>query len=187
MKNTMTPPDGNENGRHSSDGEANHHQLGEEKNDGTELTVPSAEGRPVDKNEPSSAENDTKNREEVTPNQGDIFDDLEALGQPLDEVIPSEKVLTSLPMRKPKRDEATDATSPKSKNSNLAGEKSAHLEISTSDGGVTTRKIVDTTVIDAIDLIVRVGDLYHDVQAFCLLRRELEDRTLRQAKQATAS
>jgi len=187
MNKTINPPDGNEDGRHNSDGEANHHQLGEEKNDGTELTVPSAEGHSVDKHSSSSVEHNTKNREEVTPKHSDIFDDLEALGRPLDEVIPSEKVLTSLPMRKPKRDEATEATSPKSKNSTLTGEKSAHLENSTSDGGVTTRKIVDTTVIDAIDLIVRVGDLYHDVQAFCQLRGELEDRTLRQAKQATAS
>ncbi|MDB4759248.1 hypothetical protein OAF99_02795 [Akkermansiaceae bacterium] len=105
MSKTMSPPDGNEDGRHNSDGEANRHQLGEEKNDGTELTVPSAEGRPVDKNEPTPSANDTKKNEDVTPNQGDIFDDLEALGRPLDEVIPSEKVLTSLPMRKPKKDE----------------------------------------------------------------------------------
>ncbi|MDQ8191572.1 hypothetical protein [Roseibacillus persicicus] len=105
MNTIMTPSDGEEDGRHISDGEVNHHQLGEGKNDGTELTVPSVEGCPVDKNKPASNENSIKNGEDVTPNKGDIFDDLAALARPVDEIIPSEKVLTSLPMRKPKRDE----------------------------------------------------------------------------------
>lgn len=44
MINSMTPPDGDEDGRHIHGGEANHHQLGEEKNDGTELKGSSLEG-----------------------------------------------------------------------------------------------------------------------------------------------
>lgn len=105
MTNIKTPPNGDKDGRYISDGEANHHLLGEGKNDSTELTVLSVEGCPVDKNKPTSAENCNKNGEDVTPNPGDIFDDLAALARPVEEIIPSEKVLTSLPMRKPKRDE----------------------------------------------------------------------------------
>lgn len=76
-----------------------------EKDDDTELTVPSAEGCPSDKTEPQSAENTSKTPAQVTSKDGDIFDDLNALGLSLDEVVPSQKLLTSLPIRKPKRDE----------------------------------------------------------------------------------
>ena len=73
--------------------------------DGTELTVPSEEGHPGVETEPTSSNKSSRNVEDVTPKSGDIFDDLAALGRPLDELLPSEKVLTSLPVRKPKRDE----------------------------------------------------------------------------------
>lgn len=105
MKNNTTSPleDDNE-GRHNSDGEASH-QLGEQKIDGTELTVPSMEGSRVDENQPASAVNDTTGIEAVTPKKRDIFDNLAALGRPIDEIIALEKLLTSLSVRKPKRDE----------------------------------------------------------------------------------
>lgn len=73
--------------------------------DGAELTAPSAEGHPVDENEPTSTEDDSLLECKVTPEKRDIFDDLAALGRPIDEIVPSEKILTSLPVRKPKRDE----------------------------------------------------------------------------------
>lgn len=95
MITTITPPDGDD----------DRYQLGEEKNDGAELTAPSTEGYPVDKNEPTSGTESSRTTEEVTSAKSDIFDDLIALGRPLDEVVPSEKVLTSLEVRKPKRDE----------------------------------------------------------------------------------
>jgi hypothetical protein len=102
--NTISPFEDDNDGRHASDGGACH-QLGEEKVDGTALTVPSVEGNRVEENQPVSAENDTTGEELVTPKMGDIFDDLAALGRPIDEIIASEKLLTSLPVRKPKRDE----------------------------------------------------------------------------------
>ena len=105
MHTTTTSPAVDDNdGRHFSDGETSH-QLGEQKNDGTELTVPSVEGSRVDKNQPASAVNDTKTPEAVTPNPRDIFDDLAAFGRPIDEIVPSEKLLTSLAVRKSKREE----------------------------------------------------------------------------------
>lgn len=105
MNKTTTCPSGDDNdGRHSSDGGASH-QNGKEENDGTELTVPSVEGNRVDENQPSSAQDNIQNTENVTPKKHDIFDDLAALGRPLDEVIASEKLLTSLLVRKPKADE----------------------------------------------------------------------------------
>jgi hypothetical protein len=76
-----------------------------EKSDGAEQTAPSTEGHSGVESETASTKNTNRNAEEVTPKKGDIFDDLAALGRPLDEVLPSEKVLTSLPVRKPKRDE----------------------------------------------------------------------------------
>ncbi len=105
MKHELASRNEEQDGRHNRGGEANYHQLGKGKNDGAELTAPSAEGRPVNENKPASAKDNTTNSEEVTPNTGDIFDDLAALGRPIDEIVPSEKVLTSLPVRKPKRDE----------------------------------------------------------------------------------
>ena len=105
MNTTKYSPDEDYNdGRHASDGEASH-QLGQEQNDGTELTVPSVEGNRVDENQPASAENNIQNAVNVTPKKHDIFDDLAALGRPLDEIIASEKLLTALPVRKPKREE----------------------------------------------------------------------------------
>lgn len=101
---TTSPPEDNDDARHDSYGETSH-QLGEEKIDGTELTVPSVEGSRVDENQPATAEKTIQNAENVTPKKRDIFDDLAALGRPLDELIPSEKLLTALPVRKPKRDE----------------------------------------------------------------------------------
>lgn len=105
MKKNKNPFNGKNDSPHNHGGETKPHQLGEEKSDGAELTAPSVEGHPVDENELASAKNDTTNSEEVTSNTGDIFDDLAALGRPIDEIVPSEKVLTSLPVRKPKRDE----------------------------------------------------------------------------------
>jgi hypothetical protein len=106
VKTTTTCPfeDDNNEGRHNSDGEASH-QLGVKKCDGAELTAPSMEGNRVDENQPTSAENGIQNTEDVTPKKHDIFDDLAALGRPLDEIIASEKLLTALPVRKPKREE----------------------------------------------------------------------------------
>lgn len=104
MKTTISPFEDDNDGRHASDGEAGH-QLGQEQNDGTELTVPSVEGSHVDENQPASAENNIQKTENVTLKKHDIFDDLAALGRPLDEIIASQKVLTSLPVRKPKKDE----------------------------------------------------------------------------------
>ncbi|MBX3742509.1 MAG: hypothetical protein KF712_16095 [Akkermansiaceae bacterium] len=103
---TTTPclPEDDNDGHHFSDGETSH-QLGEQKNDGTELTVPSVEGSRVDENQPATAVDDTRTPEAVTPKQRDIFDDLAAFGRPIDEIVPSEKLLTSLSVRKPKRDE----------------------------------------------------------------------------------
>ena len=101
---TTSPSEDDNDGRHFSDGEASH-QLGENENGGTELTVPPVEGSRVDENQPASAEKNTQNAENVTSKKHDIFDDLAALGRPLDEIIASEKLLTSLPVRKPKRDE----------------------------------------------------------------------------------
>jgi len=102
--NTTSPLEDNNDGRHASDGEARH-QLGEQKNDGAELTAPSVEGNRVDENQPSSAKNDTQIAENVTPKKHDIFDDLAALGRPIEEIVASEKLLTSLVVRKPKADE----------------------------------------------------------------------------------
>jgi len=96
MNTNTTCPAGDEDERH---------QLGGEKKDGTELTVPFVEGHPVDENEPASASHVSNVIENVTPIRGDIFDDLAALARPIDEIVPSEKVLTSLPVRKPKREE----------------------------------------------------------------------------------
>lgn len=105
MKNTTTNPTWDDNdGLHISEGEASH-QLGGHKNDGTELTVPSVEGSRVDENQPASAANNTRTSGSVTPEKRDIFADLAAFGRPIDEIIPSEKLLSSLPVRKPKRDE----------------------------------------------------------------------------------
>lgn len=55
MKTATNSPDEGEYGCHDSGGEARHNQLGEEKIDGTELTVPSAEGHPGDETEPAPA------------------------------------------------------------------------------------------------------------------------------------
>lgn len=96
--------DGDYDGPHFGEG-ATSHQLGEGKIDGTELTVPSVEGSRVDENQPASAENNSNGEEIVTPKVGDIFDDLKALGRPIDDIVASEKLLTSLPVRKPKADE----------------------------------------------------------------------------------
>jgi len=94
MKTTIDTPDEDRHGQHPQN-----------ENDGTELTVPSAEGHPVDENEAQSAVNTSNSDGNVTTKMGDIFDDLEALGRPLEEVIPSEKILTSLPVRKPGKTE----------------------------------------------------------------------------------
>ncbi|MES2658866.1 MAG: hypothetical protein V4689_09620 [Verrucomicrobiota bacterium] len=75
--------------------------------DGVEPTTPSMEGEPIAKSEPHSANDSTQYQPIVTqePPKGDIFDDLAALGRTMDELTPSEKVLTVLPVRKPKKDE----------------------------------------------------------------------------------
>lgn len=104
MKKTKSPLGDENDSPHASDGKTGH-QLGEQKIDGTELTVPSVEGSRVDENQPTSAENDSTVEEVVTPKVGDIFDDLKALGRPIDEIVASEKLLTSLLVRKPKPDE----------------------------------------------------------------------------------
>ena len=101
MKKTTSPLEDNNDGRHASDGGASL-QLGYQKNDVAELTATSVEGNRVDENQPSSAENNNQNTENVTPKKQDIFDDLAALGRPLDEIIASEKILTALPVQKPK-------------------------------------------------------------------------------------
>lgn len=101
---TISPFEDQTKGRHNRDGEPSH-QLGGEKNDGVELTTPSVEGSLVDENQPTSAEDDTTDTDAVTSKKPDIFDDLAALGRPIDEIVASEKLLTSLSVRKPKRDE----------------------------------------------------------------------------------
>lgn len=57
MKAITSPFEDDENseGRHLYDGE-HRHQLGAEKNDGTELTVTPVEGHPVDENDPASTD-----------------------------------------------------------------------------------------------------------------------------------
>ncbi|MCP5537744.1 MAG: hypothetical protein H7A51_16110 [Akkermansiaceae bacterium] len=108
--NKPTPPDGehdqnNTNPKEPMDNDYTKPPGDAEKDDCTELTMQSEEGSPSDNTEPLSTEDTSKNPTEVTPKGGDIFDDLTALGRSLDEVVPSEKLLTSLPMRKPKGDE----------------------------------------------------------------------------------
>lgn len=74
--------------------------------DGGEPTPPSLPEEPVAKPEPLSWEKNINSSPDVTPkHSGDIFDDLDALGRTLDELLPSEKVLVSLEIRKPKKDE----------------------------------------------------------------------------------
>lgn len=104
MKITQSPFEDNNDSRHASDGETSH-QLSEQKNDVAELTATSVEGNRVDENQPASTEEHKRPTENVTPEKRDIFDDLASLGRPLDEIVPSQKVLTSLPVRKPKKDE----------------------------------------------------------------------------------
>ncbi|MBN8457480.1 MAG: hypothetical protein J0M04_06570 [Verrucomicrobia bacterium] len=105
MNNKIVPQSGEDNaGRLCEGGETRHHG-GEEQIGGTEQTVPPAEGPSVDENESSSGKDHTQNTEEVTQKKRDIFDDLAALGRPIDEIVASEKLLTSLLVRKPKRDE----------------------------------------------------------------------------------
>lgn len=79
----------------------------DEKNcDGAELTAPSYEVETHEKLGSSSTETITSQDADVTSkNHRDIFDDLESLGRTLHEVTPSEILLTSLPVRKPKKDE----------------------------------------------------------------------------------
>ncbi len=77
-----------------------------EKVDGGESTPPSMEKAPAAKPESKPFEKRSESSKNVTPHpQGDIFDDLAALGRTLDELTPSEKILTGLSIRKPKRDE----------------------------------------------------------------------------------
>ena len=75
------------------------------KNGDIEPTMPPKEECPSHKTEPLPINNDTKSDTEVTSKNEDIFDDLAALGCSLEDVVPSEKLLTFLPVRKPKRDE----------------------------------------------------------------------------------
>ncbi len=79
------------------------------KADGAELTTPSIEEEPIAKSEPLHAENPTASQKNVTSEVAagtrDIFDDLSSLGLTLDDLTPSEKVLTGLEVRKPKKDE----------------------------------------------------------------------------------
>jgi len=80
------------------------------ESDGVEPTTPSAGGEPIAKYEPSALENYTPSAGPVTPEiqkkeEGDIFDDLASLGRTLDELVPSEKLLVALPVRKPRKDE----------------------------------------------------------------------------------
>ena len=81
-----------------------------EKCDGAEQTAPSVGGEPIAKSEPQRAADTTENLELVTSEkpkvkEGDIFDNLIALGRTLNDLTPSQKILTVLPVRKPKKDE----------------------------------------------------------------------------------
>ncbi len=80
-----------------------------EKADGAELTTLSIEEEPIAKPEPLHAEESTPSQinvtSEVAAGPRDIFDDLSTLGLTLDDLTPSEKVLTGLEVRKPKNDE----------------------------------------------------------------------------------
>lgn len=81
-----------------------------ENGDGAELTAPSAAGEPIAKSEPQTAAEFTADPENVTSEKqakkkGDIFDDLASLGRTLEEITPSEKLLTMLSVRKPEKDE----------------------------------------------------------------------------------
>lgn len=79
------------------------------KADGAELTTPSREEEPIAKSEPLPGANHTPSSgivtTQVTVGPGDIFDNLAALGRTLEDLTPSEKVLTTLEARKPKKDE----------------------------------------------------------------------------------
>lgn len=104
----LTPPEEepeNKNDNNTMNNDTNPPVGEQQKSDGTELTVPSVEGCQSVETESLSNENTSKISEEVTPKGADIFDDLAVLGRSLDEVVPSEKLLTSLPVRKPKKDE----------------------------------------------------------------------------------
>lgn len=109
MTTTLLPPEEepeNLNHKKTMKNEHDTPSYEQQKSDDTELTMPSiAEGCQSVETEPLSGENTSKISEEVTPKGGDIFDDLAVLGRSLDEVVPSEKLLTSLPVRKPKKDE----------------------------------------------------------------------------------
>jgi|GEM_PF-3552117 len=54
----------------------NRQKLGKEKNDGTALTVPSAEGHPGDQTEPTSLDHNTMKNKVVTPQKGDVPKEL---------------------------------------------------------------------------------------------------------------
>jgi hypothetical protein len=89
--------------------ENHQHPDSPEKADGAELTTPSIEEEPIAKSEPLHAEEPIPSHKNVTSKvtaaTRDIFDDLPYLGRTLDELTPSEKVLTSLEVRKTKKDE----------------------------------------------------------------------------------
>jgi hypothetical protein len=78
MKTTTSPSEDPNDGPHKSGGEDSY-QLSEQKIDGPELTGPSAEGSPVDKNEAISAERNTESAENVTHKKREAPDDLDAL------------------------------------------------------------------------------------------------------------
>ena len=68
------------------------------KSDGGEPTPPSGKEEPLIKTEPPASKENTTPPAIVTPEkQPDIFDDLVSLGLTLDELTPSEKLLTSAP------------------------------------------------------------------------------------------
>ncbi|MGJ8723929.1 MAG: hypothetical protein ACSHYB_05175 [Roseibacillus sp.] len=96
-ENSPLPPEGDSN-------EIQDDQAWENTERGGETPLPDKE---KSKFEPTifPPEGYTQQDENVTPEKTDIFDDLTSLGRPLDEVIPSRKIMTSLPLRKPRRDE----------------------------------------------------------------------------------
>ena len=76
------------------------------KNDATEPTVTSiSENHHSDKTELPFNEESTTTEPKVTSKTPDIFDDLDALSCSPEDIVPSEKLLTFLPVRKPKKDE----------------------------------------------------------------------------------